>query len=244
MYYLIRRTPRHTWLLIAALPASTVFVLVIPDLLVGGQRSGTARYLIPGFLGLQLAVAYLLSQLLTAAKRWQARMGQVLAVTLLLGGMTSCWVIVHANYWWTKAEARMTDRILEVLNRSPNSLVIGPSNQTSLIKFITLSLDLNVPTSFWMVKDPNQLVIADQFQEVFVLNPTNTELAGSNQANYQLTPTIAENLWRLRPLQLPESHSRNERVSHGANQADLGSALSADTAVAEVIRKVFPGKKE
>jgi uncharacterized membrane protein len=61
IYFLIRTTPKRAWLFVLTLVAVTPIVLRVPDLIVGGRRSGTARYLIPSYLGIQITVAYLLA---------------------------------------------------------------------------------------------------------------------------------------------------------------------------------------
>ncbi|MCA1991586.1 MAG: hypothetical protein LDL41_05995 [Coleofasciculus sp. S288] len=63
--FLCRKAPAQVWLFIVTLVGVNALALMLPDLIVGGQRSGTHRYLIPCYLGIQLAVAYLLATKLT-----------------------------------------------------------------------------------------------------------------------------------------------------------------------------------
>jgi uncharacterized membrane protein len=61
IYFLFRKTPLQVWLFVLLLMASTTLPLVLPDLISGGKRSTIARYQLPSYLGIQLAIAYLLS---------------------------------------------------------------------------------------------------------------------------------------------------------------------------------------
>ncbi len=60
-YFLIRRSPPQSWLLILALVLVPSLALGLPDLLFGGIRSTVTRYLIPCYLGIQLAVVNLIA---------------------------------------------------------------------------------------------------------------------------------------------------------------------------------------
>lgn len=60
-YCLLCRAPSRVSGLIILLTVIPALPLVLPDLLMGGQRSTYPRYLIPTLLGIQLTVVYLLS---------------------------------------------------------------------------------------------------------------------------------------------------------------------------------------
>src|SRR5262249_19535192 len=102
IYVLYRRGPRRARLFVAAL-GGTAVVLVVPDLIFGGQRSTIGRYLIPFYLGLEMAVAFCLAVRAeaqdTATRRWAWR-----AITLgvVTAGVLTCVVIRGADTWWTK----------------------------------------------------------------------------------------------------------------------------------------------
>ncbi len=60
-YFVCKNTPERVSLFVLTLTSVTVLSLLLPDLIVGGIRVATPRYEIPSYLGVQLAVAYLLS---------------------------------------------------------------------------------------------------------------------------------------------------------------------------------------
>ncbi len=51
IFFLCRNTPRRIWLFILTLMGASALPLVLPDLLLSGQRTITPRYLIPCYLG-------------------------------------------------------------------------------------------------------------------------------------------------------------------------------------------------
>lgn len=57
-YFIFRKTPKRVWLFIFSLMGVTGLSLILPDLILGGIRSGVTRYLVPCYLGIQIAVAY------------------------------------------------------------------------------------------------------------------------------------------------------------------------------------------
>ncbi|NEO97476.1 MAG: dolichyl-phosphate-mannose-protein mannosyltransferase [Symploca sp. SIO2E9] len=61
LYHLWRHTPLKTWLFIVTLIGVTGTAIIAPDLILGGRRSSITRYAIPCYLGIQIAVAYLIS---------------------------------------------------------------------------------------------------------------------------------------------------------------------------------------
>ncbi|MBW4493397.1 MAG: glycosyltransferase family 39 protein [Oscillatoria princeps RMCB-10] len=61
IYFLCRHTPKQVWLFVVTLIGVTALPLMVPDVISGGLRSATARYLTPCYLGVQLAVANLLA---------------------------------------------------------------------------------------------------------------------------------------------------------------------------------------
>lgn len=62
-YCLCRYSPRDFWLFVLIFTSASALPLVIPDLVLGGQRSTAGRYLLPTFLGIQLALAYAIAHI-------------------------------------------------------------------------------------------------------------------------------------------------------------------------------------
>jgi len=86
--------------LLLALVGATAAVLILPDFIIGGQRSGAFRYWLPAVIGIQLIMASVLTRwLLLGPRRW----GQILLVGLLTMGLFSNGVMVMSWDWWSKS---------------------------------------------------------------------------------------------------------------------------------------------
>jgi len=66
VYFLCSHTRKQVWLFVLAVMAVTALAVVLPDVILGGIRSTKARYLFPAYLGMQIAVAYLLATKMSA----------------------------------------------------------------------------------------------------------------------------------------------------------------------------------
>src|SRR5262249_6368506 len=69
-WYIVKTGQRRAWLVVVLLAGVTAVALSAPDLVCGGKRAITARFETPCFVGIELAVAYLVSQVVaTGADR-------------------------------------------------------------------------------------------------------------------------------------------------------------------------------
>lgn len=155
IYFLCCHTPQQTWLFILTLIAVTALVLVLPDLIVGGQRSFSSRYLIPCFLGIQLAVAYLLATqifdpIFSHQKTWQA-----ILLVMLSGGIVSCVMISQAETWWNKPVGYHNHSIARVINQASHPLLLSNTSDINIGDVISLSYLLTPKVQLQLVVDPN-----------------------------------------------------------------------------------------
>src|SRR4028118_746028 len=90
VYFLCSETSKQVWLLVVTVMAVIALAVVLPDVILGGIRSTKARYLFPTYLGMQIAVAYLLATKIRApgVPSWKRQVWKVLTVVLLteIGG--------------------------------------------------------------------------------------------------------------------------------------------------------------
>jgi len=99
---------------LAGVPAG---LLVLPDLVSGGLRSATPRYLIPTFLGIQLLVIAMLTlkwNSKTNGARRSPWVASLLFLSLVLSGVISGAVLRQAPVWWHQAA---NGGVLEVSRR-------------------------------------------------------------------------------------------------------------------------------
>lgn len=197
--WLYCQTPKATWLFILTLIGVMGMVLILGDLLLGGQRSAIARYPIPCYLGIQISIAACFSHHLRKTapplqKRWQLGL-----VSLLLIGVLSCGISSQAVLWWNKGlfKTRYNSQVAEQINRSSSPLVISDS---SIERVLALSYLLQPNTQFQLVKKPHVPQIPNGVEDVFLYQPS---IALKNKLerrqNYQFVSSDEGWLWRGSP---------------------------------------------
>lgn len=82
LYFVYRQSSKQVWVFIFTLVGVTSLALILPDLIFGGIRSASNRYLIPCVLGIQLAVAYLLATKIAEANLLERRIWQAIMTVL------------------------------------------------------------------------------------------------------------------------------------------------------------------
>ncbi|TVQ19248.1 MAG: hypothetical protein EA367_12290 [Leptolyngbya sp. DLM2.Bin15] len=172
-----REAPPLTAQFILITTAVPALMLILPDLLLGGQRSGTARYMIPVYFGLHLAIVYALSIRLETATRTRARW-QLITLGVLVAGIVSCGISSQATLWWTKSpdKHQHNHRIVAALQQSDRPLLISDdSTEISTCfacRMLTLSYDLPPETRLQLVRSPQVPILPDDQPDVFVVSPS------------------------------------------------------------------------
>lgn len=201
-YILWGNAPISNWLFVCILVIVPASGLVLPDLISGGQRSSIARYLIPAYLGIQLAIAYLFANRFSAIslKYWQQKAWQIILVIVLSGGILSCVVSAQAETWWNKYSGYYNPYIADIINRGNQPLVI--SSQKRVSRITSLSYELDPKVSVLLVSETEIPQDVNQFSEIFLFRPDAELLAKLEQEpNYQLeTIHTPGQLWRIHPL--------------------------------------------
>jgi len=123
VWFLWRKARRQTALLVLTLIDGPFLVLAAGDLVLGGWGSAVARFLVPSYLGVHIAVAYLLATKIESARKpaWA-----IAGASLLLAGTLSCVKIVRAERWWHKTTNYYTPEVTSIINHSSHPLLITP----------------------------------------------------------------------------------------------------------------------
>ncbi len=102
-------------------------LLVLPDLILGGKRSAVSRYLISCFPAIQLAMAYLFTQILSPdttleddKKYKKVIWGRRILAILLTGSIVSNIVSANSQTWWSKDLSYYNAEVSDRLNASSN----------------------------------------------------------------------------------------------------------------------------
>jgi uncharacterized membrane protein len=174
IYFLCRKSPKQVWLFVLTLIGMTALPLAIPDLIFGGIRSQITRYLIPCYLGIQLAVSYLLATQILSTSLTIAfpKLWQLVLVTLISAGVISCAISSQAETWWYKGLNLYTPEVVRIINQSPQPLVITSCQAMwPLGDEMALSYRLDPKVRLLLVKESNVPQIPNTFSDVFFYNP-------------------------------------------------------------------------
>jgi len=216
LYFLCRQTPKRVWLMVLLLIATTALFLAVPDIMKGGRRSGNPRYLLPCYVGIQLAVAYLLSAKISnnLDNFKQQKLWKIVIVALLSAGIISGGVSSQANTWWNKGSGWLNAelQVARTVNQASNPLIISDANIAYIMPLsyhlepkVKLLIEPRCYTSCykdrnWALKKPQLSKIPEGFSELFLYRPSSTLRSAIQQQNYQINPADANvelNLWKI-----------------------------------------------
>lgn len=199
IYFVCRQTTGRISLFLITLIGVPAMAMVLPDIISGGQRSGIARYLIPSYLGIQIAVAYLLAVKITDmyAKNWQRQVWRVVAIAIFTAGIVSCIVSGEAETWWNKYSCYYNVRVAEIINQTTRPLVISSSERVS--RLVSLSYKLNPNTNLLLVENGNLPNISSEFSDIFLFRPSGKLLEKIKRDEiYKIQPVYTlGSLWKL-----------------------------------------------
>ncbi|MEG4342970.1 glycosyltransferase family 39 protein [Microcoleus sp. A003_D6] len=216
LYFLCRHTPKRVWLLILLLIATTAIFLAVPDILKGGRRSANPRYLVPCYVGIQLAVAYLLSAKISNNfdNFKQQKLWKIVIVTLFSVGTISAGISSGADSWWNKGSGwlRAELEVAETVNQASNPLIISDANIAYIMPLsyhlepkVKLLIEPRCYTSCYKnrelaLKKPQAPKIPGNLGELFLYRPSSALRSAIQQQNYQIDPADANvelNLWKI-----------------------------------------------
>ncbi|MEH2064543.1 MAG: glycosyltransferase family 39 protein [Nostoc sp.] len=172
IYFLCRTTNYKVWLFIVTLIVIPALPLVLPDLIFGGIRSLSERYLLASYLGIQLAVTYLLAtqlhnKSLVSRRIWQTIMGLVIICGLVSYGVNS-----QAETWWSKVVSYGNPQVAKIINQAAHPLLISDDSGINYGNVFSLSYLLQPKVQFQLVKDHSIPNIPDEFTDIFLLDPS------------------------------------------------------------------------
>ena len=220
LYFLYRKTSKEIWLFIFTLTGITALFLILPDLILGGFRSLVPRYLIPCYLGVQLATAYLLAtkQIDIFGNNRQKKLWQLIMTVIFSGSVLSCAVDFQAQTTWSKDLNKNTPAVAHILNQAPSPLLIGSPSVTQLLSLSYLlgsKVQLLVEpkcridcVTYKLEYKPQLPEIPEGFSDVFLFNDGSPErwihLLKKEQM-YKLEPIFSKSqevlLWKVQKRQ-------------------------------------------
>jgi uncharacterized membrane protein len=181
LYFLIKYTQKKVWLFVILLIALPALTLILPDLILGGRRSTVSRYLIPSYLGIELAVTALLSlKLATAKSMFQQRLWQGIALTVLLAGMISGGAIAHSETWWNKKNSHNHPQAARLINAAEHPLLITSDFRFNRGEMLSLAHLLDRHVTIQLVLEGEVPNLGDEregkdsksFSDIYLFNPS------------------------------------------------------------------------
>jgi len=184
--YLYHRT-RKVWILLFALMGITTAAFLLPDLVTAGRRSAVDRYFLICYLGIHLAVAYLLTSQIVrnTANLARLRLWKIITIVLLSGSILSNVVTMQANTWWGWSEFDV--EVAEQINHSQHPLVISDMPFGGIMP---IAHRLRPDTKLLLLTETtvNEVKVPEQgFSDVFVYNPSDRLQATLTQQGKTLT---------------------------------------------------------
>ncbi|MEW6491017.1 MAG: glycosyltransferase family 39 protein [Cyanobacteriota bacterium] len=201
LYFLCRTAPKKVYLFLLTMIGVPALALIIPDLIFGGMRSSVPRYLIPCFLGILLAVAYLFGSKIVLSSFIQQKLWQFLMMILISAGVVSCTVYSQSQVWWNKKPSDTHVQAASIINQTNRPLLITSYYRANLGELLSMSYLLNEKVRLQLISEPNIPKIPQGFSDIFVFNPSQGLKSGIGQnSNYTIVPISPKELqlWKLK----------------------------------------------
>ncbi|GAA6619539.1 glycosyltransferase family 39 protein [Scytonema sp. NUACC26] len=174
IYILCLTTHPKIWLFIVLLIAVPAIPLMLPDLMFGGIRSTAEQYLMPTYVGIQLAVAYLLATQLYNGNILRRRIWEMIFIVIILSGFISCAVISQKETLWNKGVSYGNIQIAKIINQSNRSLLICHASSSHSGNVVSLSYLVQPKVRFLLVKGKALPKVYKGFTDIFLLNPSSS----------------------------------------------------------------------
>jgi len=207
IYQVFCKTNYTTWLFILTTIFVPFLILAVPDLLLGGKRSGVTRYLISCFPGVQLAVAFLLAdKLLVGQWIWRG-----IIVLLFTGSIASCTVSAFSDTWWNKDLSYFNPIVARAINAETNQPMISEIGDdfTNTGDLISLSYLLRQDTPMYLLKKTFNPQLLQAYSAPLVFRPSQQLCQAFEQKQIRLESVFQPGrLWRLQRF-----FSRSKRLN-------------------------------
>ena len=199
LYYLCRNSKQEIWLFILTLIGVMGTSLIVSDLIFGGVRSTIARYPIPCYLGISIAVASLLATKLERSfenqknyPRWRR-----ITIAFFAFGLISCLVNSQMEMWWNKSpfKTRHNPEISRIINLSAHPLLVSDA---SVERVLSLCYRLDNHITLKLVLPQQSLEINRQFGDIFLYQPSSQLRKNiEEKLNYKVVSIYKKWLWKM-----------------------------------------------
>ncbi|GAA6621733.1 glycosyltransferase family 39 protein [Scytonema sp. NUACC26] len=203
LYFLCYCTNKKTWSFIIILIILPTFALVLPDLISGGMRSTIPRYIIPCYLGIEIATAHLLAMQISSinGKYNQQRLWLVVLVVLVSISLLSNANTLRVEILQKPGYDATLD-MAQSIERSSRPLVLSsedadPISNPMVGDVLSLGHLLKPKIKLQLTTEPILPEIPTGFDNIFVFKPIKPFKQALEQ-KYKLEPAYKTSLWRLK----------------------------------------------
>jgi uncharacterized membrane protein len=194
------RGDRRSAYFVLLLFAVPFMALAIPDLVVGGRRSVSTRYLMPSYVAILLGVAYFLAMQIQRNHGLKQKLWEAATAALLVASAGSSLISSQQEVSWGRITGFDNPEVTRIVNRSdrPVLIVVGPW-PTNLGNTLALSHTLQEEARFQLVTGPNAPDIPNDGGDVFMFGWSGAEVREVLQSDghYRLQPVLQNVLWRV-----------------------------------------------
>ncbi|MFO0728560.1 MAG: glycosyltransferase family 39 protein [Myxococcota bacterium] len=197
LVFTARRGPRPASFLVLILVLLPIAMLLLPDLVLGGIRSISMRYLTPAWVGVVLALGFALASV--------DRRG-LLSAGLLLVSLASAAHNAPIAAVWTKATSVSLPAVAAEVNQTENALIVGNFERHNPGNLMALSVLLRPGTKmqFLDVQHEEHWVLPRQFSAVYLLSPIPDYRDAMDAREHARSRLILQDhfldLWKVEPL--------------------------------------------
>lgn len=171
IYFLCLHTPKRIWLFILTLIGVTALVLLLPDLIFGGWRSVVSRYLIACYLGIEIAIAYLITTKITSisVNISRQKLWQIAMIILISSGVLSCAINSPSQTSWHKTVGNDNPQEAIIINQASSPVLISDA---PLAELFSISYLLDPKVKLQLVSKSTLPKIPERFSNLFLYSPS------------------------------------------------------------------------
>lgn len=202
IYFLYITTSKRTYLFIFTLIGVTALALIAADIVLGGNRQTWPRYIVACYLGIELAVAHLLANKITAVSvnLHRQKLWRIVTLVVISCGVFSCTISSQAESWWNNYGGNFHLQAARVINLTPQPLLLG--DRSAFMGAMPLVYLLDAKVKFQYIVESN-LPQSNNFSDVFLFYPSEELKSELKNQNYKLELLHKDNsspleLWKVK----------------------------------------------
>ncbi|MEL4893977.1 glycosyltransferase family 39 protein [Crocosphaera sp. Alani8] len=173
LYFLKKNTSKESWLFVIIVMFVPVLCLLIPDMLIGGVRSLSPRYLIPFYVTVHITIAYLLGNQLILPQIFNTKIWSVITLIIFSVSLLSSIMNLYKDTAYTKVISYNLPQIARIVNESDSPLLVSDYRSYHPGNIMALSYLLDDDVKLQLLSNTDNYQPPKKFKDIFFLNPPN-----------------------------------------------------------------------